>query len=52
MNDKEVSYLLMQRLAERAWDEGDEKQLLHASSALDAAMLRMLAQEEADQQAM
>ncbi|MBQ8311993.1 MAG: hypothetical protein IJX84_02155 [Clostridia bacterium] len=51
-NDTAVSFRLLQRLAERAWDEGDREQILRASAALDAAMLRLLAQEEADQQAM
>ena len=51
-NDAAVSYLLLQRLAERAWDAGDEAGLLQASAAVDAAMLHLLAQEEAEQQAM
>lgn len=52
MKDATVSFRLLQRLAERAWDEDDEAQLLYASRALDAAMLRLLAREEDDQQAM
>ena len=50
--ETQVSYRLLQRLAEHAWDEGDEKLLLYASRALDAAMLRVLSGEQADQQAM
>ncbi|MBQ7865042.1 MAG: hypothetical protein IJ350_01635 [Clostridia bacterium] len=51
-NNVAVSYQLLQRLAERAWDAGDEAGLLQASAAVDAAMLHLLAQEEAEQQAM
>lgn len=51
-NDAAVSYQLLQRLAERAWDAGDEERLLQASAAVDEAMLHLLAQEEAEQQAM
>lgn len=51
-NDAAVSYQLLQRLAERAWDAGDVERLLQASMAVDAAMLHLMAQEEAAQQAM
>ena len=51
-NDAAVSYQLLQRLAERAWDAGNEAGLFQASAAVNEAMLRLLAQEEAEQQAM
>ncbi len=50
--DTAVSYQLLQRLAECAWDAKDGEQLFRASAALDEAMLRLMAQEERDQQAM
>lgn len=51
-NDTVVSCRLLQRLAERAWDDADEEQLIRASAAVDAAMLDLMAQEEAEQQVM
>lgn len=35
-----VTYLALQRLAERAWDEGDSTKLYAMSAAVDAIAIR------------
>lgn len=46
-----VTYRMLQHLAERAWDEGDEKQLYLVSAAVDGETIRLMAQEVDNQQA-
>lgn len=44
---EKVSYLALRRLTEQAWDEEDQERLMVLSAAVDAAMLRQLAEEQA-----
>jgi len=46
-----VSYLVLQRLAEKAWDEQDLPRLLRLSRAVDEHMLACIREEQADQRA-
>lgn len=46
-----VSYLALQRLVEKAWDEQDLSRLLCLSKAVDEHMLACIREEQVDQQA-
>ena len=37
-----ITYLALQRLAERAWDEKNRPQLMRISQAVDSATIRMI----------
>lgn len=37
-----ITYLALQRLAERAWDEKNRPQLMRISRAVDSATIRMI----------
>ena len=40
-----ITYLALQRLAERAWDEQNMQQLMRISRAVDSATTRMIQAE-------
>lgn len=40
-----ITFLALQRLAERAWDQGDALRLARLSAALDAATVASLSRE-------
>lgn len=47
----DVSYLLLQRLAESAWDEGEIERLYALSAAMDTICADFLNREQEHQQA-
>lgn len=46
-----VSYLMLQRLAEQAWDRGETESLLAFSQAIDSLCRESLNREQQQQQA-
>lgn len=46
-----VTYLMLQRLAERAWDNGEMENLLAFSKAVDSLCVDLLARGKERQQA-
>lgn len=47
----QMTYLALQHLAEKAWDERDLPRLMRLSRAVDEHMLACIREEQADQRA-